>query len=302
MNAKQFAILMILAALWGGSFLFMRVAVPEFGPISLIALRAGIAALFLLPVMLLLKRPQLHQITPNIKSLIIVAFFNIALPFVLIAYALLQVTSGVGSVLNATTPMFGALIGWLWLRHTLSNSALLGLVLGFIGVFILVGDKLSGHQSYGILPIFSALLATASYGFAVNYSRETLHGVDSLVIATTTQTFAALMLLPLAVIYWPPQTPGLIAWINVTALGILSTGIAFILYFYLLKQIGAVRLTTVTFYIPVFGISFGVLLLGEQIGLQMLLGAVIIVCGTMLSSGFWAIRRLERQYKQQMDQ
>lgn len=293
---------MILAALWGGSFLFMRVAVPEFGPISLIALRAGIAALFLLPVMLLFKRPKLHQIAPNIKPLLVVSFFNIALPFVLIAYALLHVTSGVGSVLNATTPMFGALIGWLWLRQALSNSAILGLVLGFIGVFILVGDKLSGNQSNATLPIFCALLATASYGFAVNYTRETLQGVDSLVIATATQTFAALMLLPLAIIYWPQQAPGLTAWVNVIALGILSTGIAFILYFYLLKQIGAVRLTTVTFYIPVFGISFGVLLLGEQIGLQMLLGAVIIVCGTMLTSGFREIRQLEQRRKQNTNQ
>jgi drug/metabolite transporter (DMT)-like permease len=295
MNAKQFMILMILAALWGGSFLFMRVAVPEFGPVSLIALRAGIAALFLIPVMLMRKRTQLQQIRPNLKALSIVALFNIALPFVLIAYALLYVASGVGSVLNATTPMFGALIGWLWLKQALSNSAMLGLLMGFIGVFILVGDKLSGNNTHILLPIICALTATASYGFAVNYTRETLQGMESLVIATVTQALATLMLLPLALLYWPQQNPSLIAWINVIALGILSTGIAFILYFYLLKQIGAVRLTMVTFYIPIFGISFGALLLDEQIGLQMLLGAAIIVAGTMLSSGVWKLRWLERK-------
>lgn len=296
MNAKQFMILMVLAALWGGSFLFMRVAVPEFGPLSLIALRAGIAALFLIPVMLIRKPAQIRQIQPNLKALGIVALFNIALPFVLIAYALLHVTSGVGSVLNATTPMFGALIGWLWLRHTLSNSAMLGLFLGFVGVFILVDVKLSANNTGILLPIASALLATASYGFAVNYTRETLQGVESLVIATATQAIATLILLPLAIIYWPEQAPGLIAWVNVIALGILSTGIAFILYFYLLKQVGAVRLTTVTFYIPIFGISFGALLLDERIGLQMLIGAAIIVVGTMLTSGVWKIRRLERRH------
>lgn len=296
MNAKKFMILMILAALWGGSFLFMRVAVPEFGPVSLIALRAGIAALFLIPVLLMRKRTQLTQIKPNLKALGIVAFFNIALPFVLIAYALLHLTSGIGSVLNATTPMFGALIGWLWLKQALSNSAMLGLLLGFCGVFILVGDKLSGNgDTFILLPIICALLATASYGFAVNYTRETLQGVESLVIATAAQSIAALMLLPLAFLFWPAQNPGVTAWLNVIALGILSTGIAFILYFYLLKQIGAVRLTTVTFYIPIFGISFGALLLDEKIGLQMLLGAAIIVIGTMLSSGVWKISRLERR-------
>lgn len=295
MNVKQFMILMILAALWGGSFLFMRVAVPEFGPLSLIALRAGIAALFLIPVMLIRKRGHIQQIKPNLTALSIVALFNIALPFVLLAYALLHVTSGVGSVLNATTPMFGALIGWLWLRQALSNSAMLGLFLGFIGVFILVDVKLSANNAGILLPIAGALVATASYGFAVNYTRETLQGVESLVIATATQTIATLMLLPLAIIYWPEQSPSLTAWINVIALGILSTGIAFILYFYLLKQIGAVRLTTVTFYIPIFGIGFGALLLDEQIGLQMLMGAAVIVIGTMLTSGVWKIRRLERE-------
>ncbi|MEZ5538220.1 MAG: DMT family transporter [Thiolinea sp.] len=295
MNAKQFTILMILAAFWGGSFLFMRIAVPEFGPVSLIVLRTGIAALFLIPVMLIRQRSKLDQITPNLKAFSMVALFNIALPFVLIAYALLNLTSGVGSVLNATTPMFSALVGWLWLRQALSNSAMLGLLLGFTGVIILVGDKLSGNNGFSLLPVLCSLTATASYGFAVNYSRERLQGVESLITATITQLLATAMLFPLALIYWPEQLPSLIAWINVIALGVLSTGIAFILYFYLLKQIGALHLSTVTFYVPVFGITFGVLLLDEQIGLQMLIGAAIIIIGTMLSSGVWKISGLERK-------
>ncbi len=292
MNLRHVLDMLLLAALWGGSFLFMRVAVPEFGAIPLIELRAVIAAVFLL--MILRLRRKTVQVTGFKLRLTIVGVFNVALPFTLLAYALLSLSSGTGSILNATTPMFSAIIAYLWLGEQLTRTRTLGLLVGFIGVLILVSDKLGLHGSDFGLPIAAALVATCSYGFAANYVRKNLQGVDPLLTSSGSQIVAALVLLPAAIIYWPDTMPSLTAWLNLLVLGVASTGVAFIIYFRLISEIGAARATTVTFLIPVFGTAAGIVFLGEQVTLLMLVGAGVIILGTALSSGLLKLEGLER--------
>lgn len=292
MSARHMLDMLLLAALWGSSFLFMRIAVPEFGVAPLIELRVIIATLTLLPLMLL------HHSWGALKGqwlpLGIAGLFNTALPFCLIAYALLTIPSGIGSILNATTPMFGALIAYLWLSERLTRARVLGLCIGFLGVALLVSDRIGIGEGYG-LAIAASLLATCSYGFAANSVRKYGQGVKPLVMATGSQIIASLLLLPLALLFWPATQPSLSAWISVIILGIGPTGLAFILYFRLIGEIGAARTTTVTFLIPVFGMAAGVLFLNESLTFAMLVGTPVIVLGTALAAGIVKLDRLERK-------
>lgn len=275
--------LILLAALWGGSFLFTRMAVHEFGPIPLIELRTGIAALFLLP--LLGWRGGLRDFTANVGPITLVGVINSALPFALFAYAMLSMTAGLASILNAASPLFGALIGFVWLRHRLTAGQLIGLAIGFVGVGMLVWHKAGLHGSDATFALSAAVLGTLSYGVAANYTTHRLTGVNTLAIAAGSQTGAALAMLPLAAWWWPPQWPSLTAWLAVITLGVVCSGLGYILYFRLIANIGPTRAIAVTFLIPVFGMVFGVSLLGEAVTAGMLAGAVVILVGTALATG-----------------
>lgn len=276
--------MLLLAALWGGSFLFMRIATVEFSPIPLIGLRVGIAALFLLAVLRL--KASWYPLFQYRYKLIIVGFFSSALPFCLIAYALLTLSSGLSSVLNVMTPMFTAVIAFVWLKDDLAPSRWLGILIGAVGIIILVWDKLSLDVSDQLIAVGAMTLATLSYGIMGNYAKRYLADVDSLVVATGSQVYASLILLPLVIIFWPEQSVSGLAWGSVIALGIATTGIAYIIFFRLLAEVGVVSSAAVTFLVPVFGIAWGMIFLGETIHLSMIIGSVVIIIGTMLASGW----------------
>ncbi|WP_321898139.1 DMT family transporter [Paraburkholderia heleia] len=298
MNPIELAQLIFLAALWGGSFLFIRVGVTDFGVAPLMALRVGIGALFLLLV-LFSRRPAreaLGTLRERAWPLFIVGILNSAAPFCLFAWAELTLSAGVTSVINATTPLWGAVVAYVWLKDRLSGLRVAGLAIGFAGVLALVWDQVVTHAGDGASPAgaalaaFAALVAAALYGVAASYTKRHLTGVDPLTVAAGTMTGATLVLAPFAVATWPATPISLHAWGAVLGLGVACTGIAYLLFFRLIAAVGPARAITVTFVIPIFGILWGALFLGERVSMGMVEACAAILVGTALATGF--VKRL----------
>lgn len=287
MSAAVAAEFILLAALWGASFLFMRLGTLEFGPLPTAGLRVAIASLALLPVML--SRGLWPQLRQHWKPVMICGLINSAIPFALFSFALLSISTGLSSILNATVPLFGALVAWLWLGDKPGASRTVGLVIGFIGVALLASGKASfkpdasgAVTAWGILV---CLLATISYAVAASFTRRYLSGLNSLMVATGSQIGAALGLALPTLLMWPAQAPSLKAWGALLALGTLCTAVAYVLFFRLIERLGPARAITVTFTIPVFAVFYGVTLLGETVTTWMLFCGVIVLCGTALATG-----------------
>lgn len=283
MKPRDLLDLTLLAALWGGSFLFMRYAVPDFGVVPLIWLRVALASICLLPL-LLLKR-QFGALRRQAGALTVMSLFNSGLPFLLIAWATLSITAGLASIMNAMTPVFTALIGALWLGDRLDGRRSLGLLLGLAGVALLAADKADFRPGGSGWAIVAMLLATACYGFAANHTRRYLQGVPALVNATGTQLVSALVLLPPALWSWPERMPGLGPWLAALVLGVACSALAYVLFFRLIARVGASRAVTVTFLVPVFGTLWGALFLGEPVTASMLAGGAVVLLGTGLATG-----------------
>ncbi len=275
--------LLLLAVIWGASFLFMRIAAPEFGSFALAEIRVAIGALFLAVV--LAWRGGFSGLNGALVPVSIAGLFNCALPFVGIAYATVFITAGTAAVLNASTPLFGALVAYGWLKDRLTAHRIIGLAVGFAGVLLLAWDKISFHGHGITLAILAALGAALSYGLGVNFTKRKLGGVPSLAAAAGSQIAAALLLLPPAAMNWPSAGPSLKSWLCVIALGILCTGVAYIFYFRLIARIGAAKTITVTYLIPVFGMLWGSLFLNEAITVSMVAACTVILLGTALASG-----------------
>jgi drug/metabolite transporter (DMT)-like permease len=287
MKAFDFGELVLLAAIWGASFLFMRIGAGEFGPVALSALRVAGATLFLLPM--LAMRGQTAVLRAHWRPMAVVGVANSALPFALFSLAALAINSGLSSILNATAPLWAALVAWWWLGDRPTRDKLLGLAIGFAGVAALAWNKASFKAGdFGISPalaVTACLAATLCYGFAANYTKRHLSGVAPLAVATGSQLFAALALALPALWWWPAALPGASAWAALAALALLCTGVAYILYFRLIARLGASKAITVTFLIPVFGVLWGALFLGEAITAAMVLGCGVILLGTALVTG-----------------
>lgn len=282
----------LLAAIWGSSFMFMRVAAHEMGALPAAGLRVCIAALFLLP--LLLFKGLGGALRQHWKLTFAVGVLNSAIPFVCFTYALLSITTGLSAILNATVPLFGALIAWAWLKDRPSGSRMVGLAVGFIGVSMLAWDKASFQpDASGTTTgwaVLAVLFACLCYGTAASVAKRFMGGLPSLVSATGSQIGASIALLPLTWLYWPTQTPSLRTWACVIVLGVVCTGLAYILYFRLIERAGPARALAVTFAIPAFAVFYGVLLLGESITPWMVVCALVIIAGTSLSTGLVSLR------------
>ena len=299
MSTRDAAEFLLLAAVWGASFLFMRIAVPEFGPLPLMLLRCGIAAMTLLLVLSL--RGGLSGLRAHARPLFVVGVINSAVPFVLLGYATLTLSAGITSIVNSLAPLWSALIAFVWFGNRLTRAQIVGLGLGSLGVAVLVSG--AGHLASGsdaqetsagtlALPFVAAIAATAAYGLAANYSRLRLQGVDPLVVATGSQVSASMALLLPGLWLWPAS--GAVSsgtWPVVVVLGVVSTGFAYLLYFRLLRSIGATHTIAVTFVIPVFGVFWGWWFLAERISLTSAIGALIIVLGTALVTGLLRVTR-----------
>jgi len=283
MTRRDLLDLVLLAALWGGSFLFMRIAAPEFGAMAMVEVRTLVAALFLSA--LLAKGRGSGELVGNWQGIAFVGFVNSAIPFALFAYAMLALTAGFAAILNATSPLFGAVIAFVWLRERLPWQRVLGLAIGFAGVAVLVGGRPSFTAGGDGWAIALALLASLSYGIVPNYTKRRLAGVSPLAIATGSQIAASILVLPLALLFLPAHPPSATAWSAAILLGVACTGIAYILYFRLIAHIGPTRAIAVTFLIPAFGMLWGALALSETVTLPMLAGCAVILFGTALATG-----------------
>ena len=284
--------LVLLAAIWGGSFLFMRIGSPELGALLFTALRTSTAAIFL--YLCIVKRKKKHELKGQWSKLFISGVINTAIPFSLFSYATLTLSASSASVLNATTPMFGAIVGFFWLKDKLSMSAILGLIIGFIGVYLLVSDNINllksqinidnEHIDLFLAPI-AALIASLCYGIAANYTKRYLHDIKPLALATGSQICASLTLLPLCLFFLPNNLPSPQAISSVIISGVICTGVAYILFFRLVNNIGPTKTICVTYLIPAFGLLWGMLFLDEQFTLTMIAGTCVILFGVALTSG-----------------
>ena len=283
MKPRDLADLLLLAMLWGGSFLFMRYAAPTFGVLPLMWLRVAIATACLLP--LLAWRGQTGALIERAGPIAVMGLFNSAIPFVLIAWATLSITAGLASILNATVPLLTALIGAVWLRERLSVPTMAGLAIGMAGVLMLAADQADFRPGGSGWALLAMLGATSCYGYAANFTRRHLAGVPATANAAGSQLVSALALAPFALAHWPAVTPGPMAWGAAAALGVGCTGLAYVLFFRLIERVGASRAVTVTFLVPVFGTLWGVLFLGEPVTASMLVGGAVVLVGTGLSTG-----------------
>ena len=279
----------LLGAIWGASFLFTRLGATEFGALPTAGMRVTIAALFLLP--LLLARGQLPILRKHWKKIFFLGLLNSGIPFALYAYALLSISTGLSSLLNATVPLFGALVAWLWLKDRPHGMKIVGLLIGFVGVVMLASGKASFKpDASGLVTgwaVLACLGACRCYGLAASFTKRYLSGQPSLVIATGSQMGATLGLALPTYLWWPSQTPGTTAWLALLAVGVLCTGVAYVLYFRLIDKVGAAGSLTVTFLIPVFAVFYGVVFLGETVTAWMLICGAVILCGTALSMGLF---------------
>ncbi|WP_210394685.1 DMT family transporter [Motiliproteus sediminis] len=284
--------LLLLSAIWGGSFLFLRMGAPVLGPLWLIESRVSLAALFLLAVALLLRRRL--ALRQHWRHYLLLGGLNSALPFLLLAFAAQTLTVSLLSIVNATSPLWGALVGALWQREMPPRRALLGLLLGAMGVALLVGlDRITSEPGAAVA-VAAALGAALCYGIASNYARHA-SAVEPFNNAHGSMWAATLWLLP-ATLWLPlPAMPAPPVAIAVLLLGILCTGMAYLLYFRLVAEVGPTSALTVTFLIPLFGVLWGWSLLDEQPGWHTLAGTLTILTGTALVTGFnprtlWPVR------------
>lgn len=274
-------ILLVLGAIWGGSFLFMKIAAPEFGVYALVEVRTLLATVVLLPF--LIRAGNWRDMFTLWRPIVAVGAANTAIPFVLFNYSSLHLDSGVNAILNATAPMFGAIVAVVWLKDRLNFTRLMGLVFGFGGVILISYHKVGNDIS--LLPIVTALCATLGYGIAASMMKKWLSGKGALAIATGSQLYSSLMLLPFALFTWPEAAISMQAWWSATALAVFGTGIAYLMYFYLIANVGPTRAISVAYLVPLFGVIWGALFLSESLSLAVVSGGGLILLGVALTSG-----------------
>ena len=281
MSPADLARLIALAALWGGSFAFIRVAAPAVGPIWLAETRVLLA--FGVLFVLALSRGNIPAFRQRWRDFVFVGVVNSALPFALFCFAGQYLAASTAAILNATSPFFGALVAALWLKDPLRRSKLVGMALGLAGVVMLVGWRPEPLSGLALTAAFACLAASLCYGVASVYVKSQMTGVSSFSIALYSQLAAAVVLapaLPLAPIQGPITAT--VAG-SVLALAVGSTAIAYLLYFKLIANIGPSRALNVTFLIPLFGVLWGYLFLDEPVTINTLLGGSLILAGTWLA-------------------
>jgi drug/metabolite transporter (DMT)-like permease len=281
MNALSVVRLVALAAIWGASFLCLRIAVPHLGAVTVVGSRVALAALLLWAVALWRGNPL--RVASNWKHYVVIGLFNSALPFLLFGYAAKILPASTLSILNATAPVWGTVVTALWTGTRLTRNGMLGLLLGVTGVAILVGFDFNALPRGATLSVIAGLAGALSYAVATTYARSA-KSIDPLANAHGSMWAASLLIVPALVVSPPlqPLTSEIVA--AVAMLGIVCTGLAYLLYFRLITDVGPTRALTVTFLIPVFGVLWGRVFLDEKIAWFTLLGSVVTIVGTALAT------------------
>lgn len=271
--------LVALGAIWGASFLFMRVSARDFGPFALVEMRLALGAIILLPFLWRVRTQFNGALWLRLAG---IAAVNTAVPFTLFAWGAERAPAGIGAISNAMAVPFTAMVAFLFFGEQIGMRRAWALVLGFIGVVVLA----SGRTGSGAAVWPAALAgATASlcYGFGGNLLKRYLQGVPASAVASATLICASLLVAPVAIATWPQHPVPLTSWVSAALLGVMCTGLAYVLYYRLIHRIGAPRASTVTYIIPLFGVIWAWLLLGEPLTPSMALAGVLILSGVALS-------------------
>jgi drug/metabolite transporter (DMT)-like permease len=283
MRPRDFAGLALLGALWGGSFLFIRVAVPALGPFLLVELRVSLAAAALLLYALAAGRgPKIRR---RWRSFLILGFLNAAVPFSLISAAEIHLTASLAAILNSSTVMFTAMVAAIWMGDVLTARKLVGIVLGIVGVTVLVGWDPIPLNGVVLLSVAAMLVASLSYALGATYVKSSFSGIPPLGMAIGQLGAATALLLPSSVVSFPGEVPSSAVIFSMLGLALLSTAAAYLIYFRLIENVGPTSTVTVTLLVPVFGLVFGVLLLDEPFGPGTLAGLGIILSSVVLITG-----------------
>jgi drug/metabolite transporter (DMT)-like permease len=283
MRPRDFAGLALLGALWGGSFLFIRVAVPALGPFLLVELRVGLAATALL--LYALAAGRVPKIRSRWRSFLILGFLNAAVPFSLISAAEIHLTASLAAILNSSTVMFTAMVAAIWMGDVLTARKLVGIVLGIVGVTVLVGWDPIPLNGVVLLSVAAMLVASLSYALGATYVKSSFSGIPPLGMAIGQLGAATTLLLPSFVVSFPGEVPSSAVTFSMLGLALLSTAAAYLIYFRLIENVGPTSTVTVTLLVPVFGLVFGVLLLDEPFGPGTLAGLGIILSSVVLTTG-----------------
>ncbi|MDA8916910.1 DMT family transporter [Gammaproteobacteria bacterium] len=279
MEIRYWILLTFLGALWGSAFMFIKVATPEFGPIALVNTRLLIASLIFLPI--LLQKKYIHLLKPIWKQVLVLSIMNNAIPFTLFSYASFGADSNILAILNATTAFNTMIIAYLWIGESVSLKQLFGLILGFIGIFILVNPQ---NSDTTLIASLSALLAAFFYSYSTVYIQRQSVNANKMVLIGWSIVFSAVFMIPVSIFNLPETMPSASAIGSAFWLGAVSTGIGFLGYVRLIDKIGAVKTSTVAYFLPVFGIIWGSIFLDEKITYTIILGCLIVLIGIYLSN------------------
>lgn len=285
MKLKEWGAFWLLGAIWGSSFLWIKIAVTEIGPFTLAAIRLFFGLLGLLAVMRVQRQafPRDRKILP---AFLFMGLFNTALPFALIPWGETKIDSALASVLNGTMPLFAIVIAHFWLSdEKITSTRIAGLIVGFLGVVVLVSrDFHSGGIHSNIWGQLAVLAATISYAVSATFSRKHLRGQPPLLQATMVVLIAdALVWLAIPIAERPFKLPSLfITWFALAWLGLLGSCVAYLLYFYLITTWGVTRASLVTYVFPVIGLLLGIIFLGEAADWRLVVGSALVVLGIVV--------------------
>jgi drug/metabolite transporter (DMT)-like permease len=270
--------LLLLGAIWGGSFLFMRIAAKPFGAFALVDIRLALGALVLLPFLWRDRTSIARSMWPKLA---IIGLINSAIPFLLFAWAAQRAPAAIGAICNAMTVLFAALVAFVFYGEKIGLRRSLALLTGFAGVVVLASGKIGGMSIGGA--VLAGATAALLYGFGVNLVRRHMGHIPPAAAPAATLGCSALLLLPFAASYWPDHPIPVLAWGSVLALGVVCTGYAFLLYYRLIQRIGPARAATVTYLVPLFGAAFAWLFLGEPVTPTMI-AAGLLILGSVAAS------------------
>jgi drug/metabolite transporter (DMT)-like permease len=275
----DFGLLLLLGAVWGGAYLFLRIAAPQVGPLWAAETRIGLAALILVAVA---GRRTWAAARGRLLPFVVVGAAFSAIPFSLISFASLTLPAGFGALLNASTPIFTAVVSAAWIGHRLTGRVIGGMGIGVLAVFVLVGWSPLPLGPGTLLAVAAALAASLSYAFAGTFVRRRLAGLSGIELATGQLVSGALILLPFALLSGPPGAVGIDAAAALIGIAVLSTALAWPLFFRVLSHTTPTAASTVTFIVPAFGIAWGALVLAEPVGPELIIGFALVMVSLVL--------------------
>ena len=279
MEFRYWFLLTCLGALWGSAFMFIKIGTPDFGPIALVNSRLIIASFIFLPI--LLRKKYLPLLKPIWKHALVISISNNVIPFTLFSYASLGANSNILAILNATTAFNTMIIAYLWLGEKVSIKQIFGLALGFLGVLILVNPQ---SAEATLIASLSCLIASVFYSFSAVFIQKNAAKTNKLVLIGWSLVFSSIIMMPMSYFYLPTKLPSLEATLAVIWLGAISTGFAFLGWVRLIEKIGAVKTSTVAYFLPIFGIIWGNIFLDEIISTTIIVGCLVILVGIFLAT------------------